>query len=134
MKLLIFIIAVAHAQGFHSHRFFRTRLSRQAYTLNDHDNEDNKRLQSMKSMNYRHLQSTNKCNQPCQRQPYFVTFDSIMEYAHIQKLVGRSIRPKDGKYMVDIGICSGFCKKSQTFYAEIPVSATIFKMCSTPKF
>ena len=132
MKLLIFIIAVAHAQGFHSHRFFRTRLSRQANVINDHDNEYNKRSQLMKSLNYRHL--NNKCNQPCQRQPYFVTFDSIMEYSHIQKLVGRSIRPKDGKHMVDVGICSGFCKKSQTFYAEIPVSATIFKMCSTPKF
>ena len=81
----------------------------------------------MKSFNYRHL--NDKCNQPCQRQPYFVTFDSIMEYAHIQKLVGRSIRPKGGKHMVDIGICSGFCKKIQTFlYAEIPVSPKISRM------
>ena len=66
----------------------------------------------MKSFNYGYL--NNKCNQPCQRQPYFVKFDSIMEYARIQKLVGRSIRPKDEKHMVDIGICSGFCMKFQT--------------------
>ena len=113
MKLLIFIIAVAHAQGFNSHRFFRTRLSRQANIHNDKENINSKRqLQSMKSLNFQHL--NDKCNQPCQRQPYFVKFDSIMEHARIQKLVGRSIRPKDEKHMVDIGICSGFCMKFQT--------------------
>ena len=126
MKLLIFIIAVVHAQGFNSHRFFRTRLSKQPNILNEHGNISNKRLQSMKSLNYQHL--NNKCNRPCQRQPYFVAFDSIMEYAHIHKLVGRSIRPRDGQYMVDIGICSGFCKKFQTFiYTDIPVSPTNFR-------
>ena len=132
MKLLIFIIAVAHAQGFNSHRFFRTRLSRQANILNNHENINNKhQLQSMKSLDFRHL--NNKCNQPCQRQPYFVTFDTIMEYAHIQKLVGRSIRPKDGKHMVDIGICSGFCKKIQNFlYTEIRVSQAISRRLQTP--
>ena len=130
MKLLIFIIAVVHTQGFNSHRFFRTRLSRQPNVLNEHENISNNRLQSMKSLNYQHL--NNKCNQPCQRQPYFVTFDSIMEYAHIHKL-GGSIRPGDGQYMVDIGICSGFCKKFQTFiYTDIPVSPTNFR--STPSY
>ena len=133
MKLLIFIIAVVHAQGFNSHRFFRTRLSKQPNILNKHENISNKRLQSMKSLNYHY--SNNKCNQPCQRQPYFVTFDSIMEYAHIHKLVGRSIRPGDGQYMVDVGICSGFCTKFQTFlYTDIPVSSTQYTRRSRPTY
>ena len=80
----------------------------------------------MQSLNIQHL--NDKCNQPCQRKPYFVAFDSIMLNGHIQTLVGRSIRPKDGKYMIDIGICSGFCKKFQTaLYSEIPVSSTIYQ-------
>ena len=128
MQFLILIIAVVHSQGFNSHGFFRTRLTRQLNKLNDkqHDNINNRRLNSMQSLNIQHL--NDKCNQPCQRKPYFVAFDSIMLNGHIQTLVGRSIRPKDGEYMVDIGICSGFCKKFQTaLYSEIPVSSTIYQ-------
>lgn len=121
MKILIFIVTVVLAQGFQSQGFFRTRLSGHRNRLNDQKNDEIKTIRRARSLNYRHLNG--KCNQPCQRKPYFVTFESIIEYGHIDKLVGRSILPKGGQNMIDIGLCSGFCKQFQSFlYTDIPVS------------
>ena len=124
MKILIFIVTVVLAQGFQSQGFFRTRLSGHRNRLNDQKNDEIKTIRRARSLNYRHLNG--KCNQPCQRKPYFVTFESIIEYGHIDKLVGRSILPKGGQNMIDIGLCSGFCKQFQSFlYTDIPVSTKI---------
>ena len=118
MRILVLIVAIAQSQGFHSQGFFRTRLNGNRHRLDD---AVGRRFQSIKSLNVHHLNG--HCSQPCQRQPYFVKFDSVMKYGNIQKLIGRSIRPRDGQHMIDIGICSGFCKKFQSFlYIDIPVS------------
>ena len=131
MRILVLIVAIAQSQGFHSQGFFRTRLNGNRHRLDYRHDTDavGRRFQSIKSLNVHHLNG--QCSQPCQLQPYFVTFDSVMKYGNIQKLIGRSLRPKDGQHMIDIGICSGFCKKFRSFlYIDIPVSPTIFQNCN----
>ena len=100
MRILVLIIAIAHAQGFHSQGFFRTRLNGNRHRRDQQQDAD-KRFQSIKSLNFHHLNG--QCSQPCQRQSYFVLFDSIMEYDHLEKLIGRSIRPKDGQHQSSAG-------------------------------
>ena len=57
-----------------------------------------------------------QCERPCQREPYWISFDTIMELGDIPNSLRPLLRPKQREsvsdFMFDVGRCSGFCKQS----------------------
>ena len=57
-----------------------------------------------------------KCERPCQREPYWISFDAIMDLGDIPNSLRPLLRPKQRAdaydFMFDVGRCSGFCKQS----------------------
>ena len=57
-----------------------------------------------------------KCERPCEREPYWISFDAIMDLGDNPNSLRPLLRPKQREgvsdFMVDVGQCSGFCKQS----------------------
>ena len=59
------------------------------------------------------IQKDPKCMQPCQLEPYWVSFDKVLELSDIPMLMHSVIRSKtDVGHMINVGKCAGNCNAS----------------------
>ena len=54
-----------------------------------------------------------KCKVPCQLEPYWITFDRVLEMSELPPFLHSFIRPKSDK-LIDVGKCIGHCSASHT--------------------
>ena len=70
-----------------------------------------------RTLKFRHpFETRDSCGSPCQREPYWITFDAIMELANIPDSLRPLLRAQQeinaNVLMFDVGRCTGFCKHS----------------------
>ena len=89
---------------------------------------------TFRTLRFRHpFDRVEQCERPCQREPYWISFDAIMELANIPNSLRPMLRPKQDKndhaFMFDVGRCSGFCKQSAfQLYHDPAVSFSLYDL------
>ena len=84
-----------------------------------------------RTLRFRHpFDRVEQCERPCQREPYWISFDAIMELANIPNTLRPILRPKqetnEHTFMFDVGRCSGFCKLNPfPLYHDFTVSFSL---------
>lgn len=60
-----------------------------------------------------------KCNAPCQLEPYWISFDKVLELSEIPIFLHSFLRSKS-EDMIDVGLCSGHCNSSiKRLYSDL---------------
>ena len=97
---------------------FRSRLSK--FSLADKAISFTPMVQSqIRQPKHRSIQGDNKCMAPCQLEPYWIPFGTVLKLSEVPHFLHSSILFKSA--MINVGKCIGFCKPTMQPLYQHPV-------------
>ena len=97
--------------------YFRSRLSK--FSSSNEKHLTTRTMQKHTNQNSRWIKQSSKCMQPCQLEPYWVSFEKVLKMSGIPFSLHSVIRSKSD--MINVGKCVGHCNASIISLYQQPV-------------
>ena len=97
--------------------YFRSRLSK--FSSSDEKRLNTRTMQKHTNQNNRWIKKSSKCMQPCQLEPYWMSFETILMMSGIPFSLHSVVRSKSD--MINVGKCVGHCNTLIIPFYQQPV-------------